>query len=109
MQGISVVELDERRRSRDDVVVIDVREPMELEIASIPDTVHVPMNDVPGRLDEIRALADNDKDVVVMCHSGHRSMMVARFLQQNGLERVFNLTGGIDAWSREVDPTVATY
>ena len=109
MQGISVVELDERRRSGDSVVVIDVREPMELAIAGIPDTVHVPMNDVPGRLDDIRELADNDTDVVVMCHSGHRSMMVARFLQQHGFERVFNLTGGIDAWSREVDPSVPAY
>lgn len=109
VKGISVVELDQMRRSNEAVVVVDVREQVEREIASIPDTVHIPMNEVPVRLEEIRDLLDDETDLVVMCHSGQRSLMVARFLQQNGFGSVFNLTGGIDAWSREVDPKVSRY
>ncbi len=107
--GISVLELDQLRRSDADVQVVDVRERVERELACIADTVHVPMNAVPVRLQEIRDLLTDETDLVVMCHSGQRSLMVARFLQQNGFGRVFNLTGGIDAWAREVDPDVPLY
>ena len=86
-------------------LLIDVREAWELEIASIRGAVHMPMGEVAGRLAEL----DRTKDIVVMCRSGGRSMSVARMLESKGYESVANLTGGILAWSREVDPSLATY
>jgi rhodanese-related sulfurtransferase len=87
------------------VRLLDVREPEELELASVPGALHVPMRHVPARLNEL----PQDKPLVVMCHSGVRSRRVAQFLTDNGFEHVFNLQGGIDAWSREIDPSVPRY
>jgi rhodanese-related sulfurtransferase len=85
--------------------VIDVREKSELDVASIPDVRHIPMGEIPARLAEL----DPHQEIVVMCRSGGRSMQVAQFLARNGFENVANLTGGILAWSREVDPSVRAY
>jgi rhodanese-related sulfurtransferase len=93
---------DERR---DRLVLLDVREPWEYEKARILGAVLMPMREVPSRLDEI----DEEKEVVALCHHGGRSMQVAIFLEKNGFKRVHNLVGGIDAWSRSVDPAVPLY
>jgi rhodanese-related sulfurtransferase len=87
------------------VVLLDVREPVELALAAVADAVHIPMNQVPARLSEL----DPDATVVVMCHSGMRSHRVAEFLLGSGFTKVFNLRGGIDAWSTEIDPQVPRY
>lgn len=87
------------------VVLLDVREPEELERAAIPGAYHIPMQQVPARLDEL----PKDKPIVVFCHAGGRSRRVAQFLAANGFEQVFNLDGGIDAWSRTVDERVGRY
>jgi len=87
------------------VVLLDVREPFERRFASIEPSLHIPMNDVPDRLDEI----PKDREVVVYCHTGARSMMVASFLEAEGFPSVANLSGGIDAWSVRVDPRVPRY
>jgi rhodanese-related sulfurtransferase len=89
----------------DTVVLLDVREPFERQFASIDPSLHIPMNDVPHRLREI----PKDRQVVVYCHSGARSMMVASFLDTQGFPSVANLSGGIDAWSVRVDPRVPRY
>jgi len=86
-------------------LLLDVREAWELEIARIPGAVHIAMGDVPQRLAEL----DRGRDVVVLCKSGGRSLAVARFLEAQGYPSVANLTGGILAWQRDVDPTLATY
>ena len=86
-------------------MVLDVRENWELGVASIPDTLHIPMNEIPARLGELDASAE----IVVMCRSGGRSLQVAQFLERNGFKSVANLTGGILAWSRDVDPSVSPY
>jgi rhodanese-related sulfurtransferase len=92
--------------SRDgEVVLLDVREPEELELACLEGVVHIPMNEIPARLDEL----DRAKTVTVICHGGGRSMRVAAFLMTQGFDRVFNLRGGIDAWSREVDSSIPRY
>lgn len=88
-----------------DVMLLDVREPHEIAVAAVSGTIVIPMRQIPERLAEI----DSDKTVVVMCHGGVRSMQVAAFLVQNGFENVVNLAGGIDAWSREVDPNIPRY
>ena len=90
---------------RPGTLLVDVREAWELDVARLPDVLHVPMNEVPDRLGEI----DRTRDVVVMCRSGGRSLSVARFLEAQGYPSVANLTGGILAWQRDVDPALATY
>ncbi len=87
------------------VVLLDVREHVELELAAVDGARHIPMRDVPARLAEL----DRDMPLVVMCHSGGRSRRVAEYLSSNGFEQVFNLKGGIDAWSTEIDPQVPRY
>jgi len=88
-----------------DVTLLDVREHDEVEAASVAIARHIPMREVPGRLDEL----DRASPLVVMCHSGGRSRRVAEYLLANGFSNVFNLRGGIDAWSTEIDPRVPRY
>jgi rhodanese-related sulfurtransferase len=102
---ITALELQARRAAGRGPVVVDVREGWELDIARIPDVLHIPMQEIPARLAEL----DASGEIVVMCRSGGRSMQVAQFLARNGFRSVANLTGGILAWSREVDPSVSAY
>jgi len=91
--------------SRPQPQLLDVREPWEYEKARIAGAQLVPMREVPARLQEI----DQDRDVVAICHHGGRSQQVALFLEKAGYTKVHNLAGGVDAWSRTVDPTVPLY
>ena len=92
-----------------DAVVLDVREPAELQVASVKpkgfELVHIPMNEIPGRLGQL----DPGRAVAVLCHHGNRSMRVAMFLQAHGFETLANVAGGIEAWSHELDPSVPRY
>jgi rhodanese-related sulfurtransferase len=98
-----------RAAAGSNAVVLDVREPAELRTASItPDgfeLVTIPMNEIPQRLSEL----DTDRPLACLCHHGARSQRVAMFLAANGFTQVANIAGGIDAWSREVDPSVPSY
>lgn len=90
-------------------VVLDVREPQELAIASVkPDgfaLLTIPMHTVPVRLSELQA----DQPIAVLCHHGGRSMQVAMYLHRQGFTHVSNIAGGIHAWADEVDPTIPRY
>lgn len=86
-------------------LLLDVREPMEWDLVRLPGAVHVPL----GRLHDRIATLPLEEDIVVYCHHGTRSAMAAEFLREQGATRVRNLSGGIDRWSRDVDPTVARY
>jgi len=81
-------------KDRDDVFVIDVREQWEYDEGHIPGVTLIPMNEVPGRLDEI----PTDKEVIVTCRSGNRSSQVTNFLRDQGYENIHNMTGGILDW-----------
>ena len=81
-------------KDRDDVVVLDVREQWEYDEGHIPGVVHLPMNEVPARLDEI----PTDQTVVLTCRSGNRSSQVTKYLEENGFDNVHNMEGGIVAW-----------
>jgi len=105
LSEITPRELKQRLDRGDRLVVLDVREPEELAVARLDGTVHIPMSEIAGRLDEI----DPDQEIVVMCHHGFRSAQVAGFLAQRDFSRVVNLAGGIDAWSLAVDPSVPRY
>lgn len=87
------------------VLLLDVREPDERETARIEPSLHIPMREVPDRLDEL----PSDREIIVYCHGGTRSAMIAGFLEGKGYRSVANLHGGIDAWSRTVDPKVPRY
>jgi rhodanese-related sulfurtransferase len=105
VREISATELKARRDRGEKPLVLDVREAWELQLASIPDVVHVPMNEVPARLAEFA----KDAETIVMCHAGGRSMRVANYLAGQGFTNVANLAGGISAWSEMVDATVPRY
>jgi rhodanese-related sulfurtransferase len=105
MTEISVAELKRRHDAGDDLVLLDVREPDEIATASIPWATVIEMREIPLRINEI----PRDKPLVVMCHHGGRSERVAQFLEANGYDNAINLTGGIDAWSTSVDPSVPRY
>jgi rhodanese-related sulfurtransferase len=105
IREITVTELKARRDRGENPVVLDVREDWELQLARLPDVVHVPMNQLPARLSEL----DRERETIVMCHAGGRSLRVAHFLANQGFTNVANLAGGIAAWSEEVDATVPQY
>lgn len=86
--------------------LLDVREPRELEIAWIDGAKLIPMGDVPSRAHQ--ELGPDDP-IVVICHHGVRSMNVTAWLRQQGFEKAQSMRGGIDAWSRRVDPSVPVY
>lgn len=90
---------------RDQPLLVDVREPWEWQTARIEGAQHIPMREIPARAGEL----DKGRDVVAICHHGGRSQQVAMFLEKNGFAKIHNLQGGVDAWSRTVDPTVPTY
>jgi rhodanese-related sulfurtransferase len=87
-------------------VLLDVREPWEFQTASLPDSLLMPMGDVTSRA---HAELDPDAHIVVICHHGQRSLSVAMWLRGQGFERAQSLAGGIDGWSRVIDPSVPRY
>ena len=90
---------------RDKPLLLDVREPWEWQTARIEGAQHIPMREIPARAGEL----DKGREVVAICHHGGRSQQVALFLEKNGFAKIHNLQGGVDAWSRTVDPSVPTY
>jgi rhodanese-related sulfurtransferase len=102
---ISPCELKERLGDDEPPLLLDIREDWELVIASLDGVIHIPMSQVPDRLSELAT----DREIAVVCHHGGRSYQVVAFLKQSGFARVLNLTGGIDAWSRDVDSTIPEY
>jgi rhodanese-related sulfurtransferase len=87
------------------VLFLDVREDDEHDYCAIAGALHIPMNQIGERL----SCLPQDKRIIVFCHHGMRSMHVAQFLRNKGFLNVQNLSGGIDAWSLEVDPSVPRY
>jgi rhodanese-related sulfurtransferase len=90
---------------REKPLLLDVREPWEFERARIAGAELVPMREIAGRLDEINPA----RPIVAICHHGGRSLQVATFLEKNGYNNVHNLAGGVDGWSKTVDPAVPLY
>lgn len=111
--GITARALAGRLAGGEPLAVLDVREPRERAFCAIPlpptaVDLHVPMNLVPARLDDVRS-AGVDRTLVVYCHHGVRSRMVAEWLAAQGIADVVNLEGGIDDWSESVDAAVPRY
>jgi rhodanese-related sulfurtransferase len=102
---IDPASLDKMRKENQDVMVLDVREPWEAAICAIAGSINVPLSTLPQNLGRL----PSDGPLVVLCHHGMRSMQAVVWLRQNGFENATNLQGGIDAWARQIEPSMATY
>lgn len=102
---VTVHQLQERLAQPEPPLLLDVREADEWEHCRIDGAVHLPMSQIAQRFAEL----DPGRPTVVCCHHGVRSLRVAAFLLQNGFTEAASLTGGIDAWSLQVDPRVPRY
>jgi rhodanese-related sulfurtransferase len=106
VKDITPREFLERRAAGAELTLLDVREEWETALAPVPSAlVHIPMGQIADRLAEL----DSQRETVVICRSGGRSMQVAHFLESRGFGSVSNLTGGILAWSRDLDPKIPQY
>jgi sulfur-carrier protein adenylyltransferase/sulfurtransferase len=105
MEEMTVEELKARLDRGDDVVVLDVREPHEVQICRIEGATLIPLGELPRRVEEL----DRDRDLVVQCRSGVRSATAVGFLRRQGFERAVNLKGGILEWIDRVDPSQPKY
>ena len=97
--------LKERLEGPNPPVLLDVREPWEVEIASIDGAINIPLGEVTSRVGELQ----RDKPLAVMCHHGGRSAQATAWLRNQGFDHATNVAGGIDAWARTVDPTLSRY
>tara|TARA_A100000171_G_scaffold17366_2_gene15829 strand:+ start:5582 stop:5968 length:387 start_codon:yes stop_codon:yes gene_type:complete len=105
---ISVPDTAERHTAKQDgFVLVDIREPEELDICSIEGAIHIPMGDLPARINEIAA--DEDTTIALICHTGRRSLKATLFLHQQGLAGTRSVAGGIDWWSLRINPSVPRY
>jgi rhodanese-related sulfurtransferase len=102
---IDVRELDQLRRRGEKVTVLDVREPWEVELCRIEGSRALPLDTIPQYLEEL----PHEELLVIVCHHGVRSGRAASWLRAHGFENAVNLAGGIDAWAREVEPSMRTY
>lgn len=102
---LSVEDLAALRARNQPYTLLDVREPWEVALGTLPEAMTIPMNELPERVDTL----PTDRPLVVLCHHGQRSGHVTAWLRRRGYDNAVNLDGGIDAWARTVDPTIATY
>ena len=87
-------------------LLLDVREPWEYNTAHIEGSTLIPMNEIPGRAHQE---LDEEAPILVLCHHGARSLSVANWLRQQGFDKAQSIAGGIDAWTRQIDPTIPLY
>lgn len=85
--------------------ILDVREPSELRVSAMPGAINIPLGELPSRLAEL----DASQNWVVLCRAGIRSGHATNYLVANGFERVRNILGGLNAWSKEIDPRQPIY
>ena len=91
--------------AREPPVLVDVREPWEFDLCGIEGSLLVPLGQLPSRVDEL----PRDRPLVMVCHTGRRSQNAAMFLAQSGFADVQNLSGGVERWAVEVDPSMRRY
>lgn len=104
---IDVQSVKKRMEGDENLLLLDVREPSEYDTAKIDGSTFIPMATLPQRVGELEA--DLDRPIVVHCHHGGRSLQVTQWLRERGFTRVQNMSGGIQAWSEQVDASVPTY
>ena len=102
---VSPETLKDKLDNKEKFTLLDVREGWERTAASIEPSKHIPMGEIPAQVQEL----DPEEEIIVYCHHGVRSMNVTAWLRQQGFENVASLRGGIDRWSRTIDPKTPTY
>ena len=107
MNIISPRQLDDRLKSGEPPLLLDVREPEEVAFACLAGAHAIPLGELSERMEELSSF--RDRQWVVYCHHGVRSAMAIGILASNGFTQLANLSGGIDRWSLEVDPGVPRY
>ena len=106
IQQLNVSQLKSRlAQTSDQPILLDVRESWEYNLCALPGSVHIPMGQIQARLKEL----DRNREIVVVCHHGMRSNQVAHYMAHQGYAKLYNLSGGIDAWAREIDQTMRIY
>lgn len=105
VKSISATQLQTRLQNEEPLFLLDVREPNEFQYARIENSILIPLGQIPHRLDEL----DPQQEIVAICHHGIRSRQACMYLVNSGFEHVWNLTGGIDAWSCDCDSSVPRY
>ena len=105
MSEISPQDLKARLDRNDRPVLVDVRDDWETKLCRLPNALHIPMEELEFRTEELNA----EDDIVVYCHHGVRSAAVADYLRRLGFTRVRNLSGGLDAWAQAVEPSMRRY
>lgn len=103
MKEVTVEELKAKKEAGEDFYLLDVREDFEYMVSNL-DGTHIALGEVENRIEEIKS--NKDKEIIVMCRSGGRSSRVVALLEREGLTEVYNLKGGITAWSKEIDPSI---
>ncbi|MEM1221354.1 MAG: rhodanese-like domain-containing protein [Verrucomicrobiota bacterium] len=102
---ISALKASKLKESGSDVAFLDVREDTELEFCRINGAIHIPMGQIPERMDAL----PRDEKLIVFCHHGMRSLNVVQYLEAQGFDNAINMTGGIDAWATDVDSSIGRY
>ena len=102
---LSPQQVKRRLDAGESLQLLDVREPWECAIVRLPASLNIPLGDIPARWREL----DRAAEIVVVCKAGGRSRRAAQFLSAQGFGHVANLSGGIDAWTRDIDPGLAAY
>lgn len=105
MIEMTALELNEYIANNPNIVLIDVRETWEYNVAYIKDSIHIPISEIQNRMHDF----NEDETIVFICHHGVRSRMVGNYFQQNDYENIINLRGGIDSWAKTVDNQMAVY
>jgi rhodanese-related sulfurtransferase len=106
MRQFTPTQLRERlEQNGEQPLLLDVREPWEFNLCAIENSQLIPMGEIAARIDSL----DPEKETVVICHHGIRSRSVAMYMERHGFNDVINLSGGVEAWSREVDLDMPTY
>ncbi|HXE00048.1 MAG TPA: rhodanese-like domain-containing protein [Candidatus Acidoferrum sp.] len=105
MSEISAQDLKTRLDRNEPPLLLDVRQDWETKLCRLPNAVHIPIEEIELRTDELNP----EDDIVVYCHQGVRSAAVAEYLRSLGFKRVRNLTGGVDSWARTIDPGMRRY
>lgn len=105
MDEITPQQLKARLDAAEALVLLDVRQDWETKLCRLPNAVHIPIEEIEFRSDEL----DSGNEIVVYCHQGVRSAAVAEYLRGLGFGQVRNLAGGLEAWARTVDPTMRRY
>ena len=105
MEQITPEELKARLDRNDRPLLLDVRQDWETKLCRLENAIHIPIEEIEVRTDELSP----DEDIAVYCHQGVRSAAVAQYLRQLGFKRVKNLAGGLDHWARTIDPSMRRY